>query len=276
MFDEASAVQRTYPLSGSALPASRLSVVADGSDQGRCPASRPSPSGSLGSTAVQERVPGREQESHYGAATKARFRGHSRGAARADQRIGRGRDGERAVGEADQEPADWAAFGVVGVQQGLVGQATTDWVNFQPRLQSSWMPVFMPWAPAGLCTWAASHPRCARPGSGRHGSAVRSRPARRGHVTGACRRQGRRPGPPATAGPTPAGRRGGLACPRASSGGRPSGKKDRMPSGPRKACTVSRSSPPSTSPGRRGIGAMASYDARGLLIAGIPWRHAMS
>jgi hypothetical protein len=51
-------------MSGSALPASRLSVIADGSGQGRYPASWPSPSGPLGSTAVQERIPGREQESH--------------------------------------------------------------------------------------------------------------------------------------------------------------------------------------------------------------------
>ena len=106
-------------MSGSALPTSRLSVIADGFGQGRYPASWPSPSGPLGSTAVQERIPGREQESHLRAATKARFQGHSRGADRAGQRIGRGRDGECAVDEADQDPADWAALGVVGVQRGL-------------------------------------------------------------------------------------------------------------------------------------------------------------
>ena len=27
----------------------------------------------------------------------------------------------------------------------------------------SWMPVFMPWPPAGLCTWAASPPKNTRP-----------------------------------------------------------------------------------------------------------------
>jgi hypothetical protein len=90
----------------------------------------------------------------YGQLPRQDFQGHSRGADRAGQRIGRGRDEECAVDEADQEPADWAALGIVGVQQG-------------PR-------------------WS----RCARPRNGwRGGAVVRSRPARQGHVTRACRRQ---------------------------------------------------------------------------------------
>jgi hypothetical protein len=31
------------------------------------------------------------------------------------------------------------------------------------RATASWMPVFMPWPPAGLCTWAASPARKIRP-----------------------------------------------------------------------------------------------------------------
>jgi hypothetical protein len=43
------------------------------------------------------------------------------GAKRSEQRVGRGRNGEGAVGEADHEAADRAAFGVIGVQQGRIG-----------------------------------------------------------------------------------------------------------------------------------------------------------
>ena len=35
--------------------------------------------------------------------------------------------------------------------------------SFQPRFMASWMPVFMPWAPAGECAWAASPARNNRP-----------------------------------------------------------------------------------------------------------------
>src|SRR6266705_5326203 len=44
----------------------------------------------------------------------------------ADQRFGRGRDGEGAVSEPDHQAADRAAFGVVGVEQRLLGQPSGD------------------------------------------------------------------------------------------------------------------------------------------------------
>jgi hypothetical protein len=114
-------------MSGSALPASRLSFIADGSDQGRCPASRPSPSGSLGSTAVQERIPGREQESHLRAATKARFPRSLAGVriARTSELVEVATENVRSVKRTRNRPI-WGGVGVVGVQQGLVGQATTE------------------------------------------------------------------------------------------------------------------------------------------------------
>jgi hypothetical protein len=120
--------------------------------------------------------------------------------------------------------------------------------------------------------------RCARPGSGRRGgAAVQSRPARQGHMTGACRRQDvgqvrqrrpcRRRRPPRRVGGMPARVRWRAAEQEEEHDG-PQGR------GRRARCR---------GPARRGplqdgegFGAMASYDAHGLLIAGLPWRHAMS
>jgi hypothetical protein len=47
---------------------------------------------------------------------KGQYPRHDAGAKRADQRVGRGGDGEGAVGEAHHQAADRAAFGVVGVR----------------------------------------------------------------------------------------------------------------------------------------------------------------
>lgn len=178
-----------------------------------------------------------------------------------------------------QEPAEWAALGLVGVQQGLIGQ-----LRLTRRLPAK-VPALLDacvhaLAPARLCTWGASPARrCARPGSGgRGGSAVQSRPARQGHVTEPA--VGKTSARSASDGRANAGwpqRRVGGMLARPVAGGR-ARRRRRCPSGRGRRGRCRGPAPPSTSPGRRGISydGTAPYDARGLLIAGIPWRHAMS
>jgi hypothetical protein len=206
-----------------------------------------------------ERIPGREQGSHLRTATTARLPRSLAGCGSRGPAIGRGRDGERrSVNRTGNRPTGrrrspaGASLVKLELTRGASSQGSS-----RPGSQ-----CVVPWAPAGLCTWASPARRCARPGSGRRGSAaVQSRPARQGH-TEACRRQDvghvrqrrpcRRRWPPRRIGGMPA---------RVQWRGR--ARRTRWPSGPTKACTVSRSGPPRPLYGGERVGAMASYDARG-------------
>ena len=66
------------------------------------------------------------------------------------------------AGEPEDAGGDREPFGGVGVEQRGIGAARTA-ASFQPRFTASPMPVFMPWAPAGEWTCAASPARNTRP-----------------------------------------------------------------------------------------------------------------
>ena len=73
------------------------------------------------------------------------------------------RQGENAVGRGDQPPGKADPLQLVGVEQRSAAPPFSTAASFQARFTASPMPVFIPWPPTGLWTWAASPSRNARP-----------------------------------------------------------------------------------------------------------------